>query len=225
VDAIPYSKPSTTWTCDSNEGYDCPAGTDANICCWRDVEGVTPSTSPYYTDSNCDPLCINALPNEDGVCTRPICVIDDVTVTAINTPGSTLTLSQVCGGDGDYGYCYIGDVTVEGNVAVELNNQCGQCYTFTDDISDATQIDCDGSAYNPDQPDQPDQPYQPEGKPWYKHWIVIAALIIIGVLVLLGFGIGYYYKHKKVAQPEVEVYDPTDAYYNFDFSDFDFTGY
>jgi len=190
---------------------------------------LTPSTSPYYSEANCDPLCVGnvAIQNQDGYCTNPICVIDDITVTALNSGNPNITLSQYCGSpnnEGDYSYCYIGDVSVTGQAQVDISSNCDQCYSFTDNIAESKQINCDGSDWDPTQPDGPTKD-QPDGKSWYKHWIVIGALIIIGVLVLLGFGIGYYYRHKKVVQPEIEVYDPSDAYYNFDFSDFDFSGY
>ena len=123
----------------------------------------------------------------------------------------------------------MGDVTINdasGNIQAQVEQTCDTCYYFTDgDLSTAVEIDCDtGHTIGPDGPDGPSQPSD-KGTPWYKHWVVIGTLIIIGVLIILGFGIGYYYKHKKVAQPEIEVYDPSDAYYNFDFSDFDFSGY
>nr|QBK85763.1 MAG: hypothetical protein LCMAC101_03580 [Marseillevirus LCMAC101] len=230
-EATPYSKPNLVWSCQPSN-RSCPTGTGANKCCWRDVEGVTPKESPYYTDANCDPVCLNTLiPSQIGYCDRPICVIDDIVVNSVNSSNGEITLTQICGTpdpDGNYGYCYIGDVTINTDkppISVDINNNCSQCFQFTDTIANSIQIECDGSDYNPDYPGgQPDQPEEEEeeGRPWYKRWITIITVIIIAVLLVLGFGIGYYYRHKKVAVPEVEVYDPSDAYYDFDFSDYDF---
>ncbi len=160
--------------------------------------------------------------------------MDNVTLNFVGNPDGScagdITLQQECQGCGESGCsCYFGDITVNDvNDCVgstTFDQVCDTCYTFTGgDLSNSVQLNCQtGNPLHPDEPDQPDQ--AGDGKPWYKHWITIATLIIIGVLILLGFGIGYYYRHKKVVQPEVEVYDPTDAYYNFDFSDFDFRGY
>jgi len=219
-----YDKPKTKWI-----------GEDGQIQTWRDTTGPPQPQSPYYINSttgdNCDPLCVNSKINQCvGVCQGTFCIIDDVTVNIINSSGGDINLQQICTNCGDSGcQCYIGDVDVNNinsDTQVQMETICDACYSFTDNnLSTAVQVNCDGTPWSPDQPTKPTQPTDDKGKSWYKNWIVVGALIIIGVLVLLGFGIGYYYRHKKVVQPEIEVYDPSDAYYNFDFSDFDFSGY
>jgi len=203
---------------------------------WKDLEGAPQTESPYYdspSGDNCDPVCAaSGIYQCSGPCTSMMCIIDDVTVNVINSSldgSNPVTLSQLCNDCGERGcICYMGDITVRDtsdNIQAQIKETCDTCYSFTDnDLTTSRQIDCDtGYIIEPDGPKEPSD--EPEEKPWYKRLVVIATLIIIGVLVLLGFGVGYYYRHKKVARPEVEVYDPTDAYYNFDFSDFDFSGY
>ncbi len=118
-----YLQPNTSWTC--KEGGNCPS-LDKDICCWRGVEGITPGDSPYYTDGNCDPVCINTdILNCDSVCPRTICIIDDVTINAINSGDGTVTLSQACGcsncEDNQSGICYIGAVNAAG-IQVQIDN-------------------------------------------------------------------------------------------------------
>ena len=208
---------------------------------WQTLQGSPQETSPYYSGTSgdqCDPLCLNCeILQCAGRCTAQTCVMDNITLNFVGNPDGScagdITLQQECQGCGESGCsCYFGDVTVndvEGCVGSTTFDQvCDTCYTFTGgDLSNSVQLDCQtGNLLHPDEPDQPDQARDgKDGKPWYKHWITIATLIIVGVLVILGYGISYYYRHKKVVQPEIEIYDPTDAYYNFDFSDFDFSGY
>ncbi len=201
---------------------------------WNTLQAPPQETSPYYDNlqgDQCDPLCLNCgILQCAGRCQATSCIMDNITLNFIGGDVGDITLEQECQGCGSTGCnCYFGGITVN-DVSVSVgqksyNQVCDVCYKFTDgDLDTAVEINCQtGNPFGPDGPGRPD--YGEGGKPWYKRWVTIITLIIVGVLTLLGFGIGYYYNHKKVVQPEVEVYDPTDAYYNFDFSDFDFSGY
>lgn len=126
--------------------------------------GFNPTTTPYYSTSDditgyaCDVMCNSALIQSqtfDGKCTQNVCIIDNVNVTYVNSDSNGSYIDQNCG---EGSSCYIQNVSltsinssITGQSSIE--QQCGSCYTFDDDVQQATPVDCNTlQPYGPSPP-------------------------------------------------------------------------
>ncbi len=112
-----------------------------------------PSTV-YYTGSivgttSCDPMCRTAAIQNNsqgwGQCNSPTCVIDNVSITNVNSNVGNVNVNQTCGGASQ---CYISNAAITsinsnvGGVDISQNCSSGECYEYTNTPGDGYPIDC-----------------------------------------------------------------------------------
>jgi hypothetical protein len=125
------------------------------------------SQYPYniegWSSIECDPICISNDCIKQGyqtsnssyafkTCTATTCVIDDVTINTTDSKTGGNYFQQACGScdpsqGGKCSECYISNVNVTEDGAVvndklQLSQNCGACYTYSDNAMNRVQVDC-----------------------------------------------------------------------------------
>jgi hypothetical protein len=158
--------------------------------------GTLPEKSPYYSGLEspiCDPICTTSKIGNTK-CTKPSCIMDNVSINLHESDvGGDSTIFQSCEG----GTCYIKDTsintdksTIAGRVAIKQN--CDACYTFTDDLSKATQVKC-GTLTNTGLLEAGEDVLD-EVKSDTTSNITIIVVVIIVIIIIVGIII---YKNRK----------------------------
>lgn len=147
------------------------------------------AVSNLVNDTQCDPLCnrINTIKLYSGStqleCQRTVCIIDQVTINAVNSDASGLNFDQVCNNCANGGCtCIISGVDVNSiwsNINGNFNQDCGAnslCYQ-TNNIGLLVPVNCASVITN-------------TGPTFPAYYYVIIGLIIL--LILITIAIVYY---------------------------------
>lgn len=174
--------------------------------------GKTPANpSPYYTMSvdqatgaSCDDLCNSASIQSKsfgGKCTQNVCVIDDVNITYVNSSTSSNSyITQNCGSGSS---CYIQNVTINSvnsdTGGYDISQNCGSCYTFDDNILDATPVDCGTlQPYTPPSPpDNGGGGGSSTGTSLFSTKNILIFVIIAFLIFVIFFFMHSYFKNKS----------------------------
>jgi hypothetical protein len=184
----------------------------------------------YY--NTCDPLCVlpGTVPKTaDGqpiTCQQTNCILDDITVNVINSEVGDITFSNVCSGcQGGDCLCYFTDINVfaQGSQVGNINfsNNCGGCFIYNPlDPANPQPIDCSSG-----QPITNNGNITPSIAQWFANlltWIsthkttfFIIALIIVAIVILTIFVIGFQSERRKRTQtPMTSTGVPLSTYQN-----------
>jgi hypothetical protein len=163
------------------------------------LNGNNPNTLPksvYYgglTEHVCDPICIGSkIGNLE--CTRPMCIMDNVSINLHNSDvGGSTNIFQDC----KDGTCYIKDTVITADKStikgrIEIDQKCKTCYTFTDSLEGATKVECSTLTNTPLTDTPPGNAVKNILKDEGNNKIIIVVVIII-IGAIIGFLL---YKYK-----------------------------